>query len=73
MPSNMSRLHEWQNRRWFFSCVLHHVAARVVEFFILIILGVEGVDHVDAGQVLARNAVDLIGQLLHPAEARQAD
>ena len=28
-------------------------------------------DDVDAGQVLARDAVDLIGQLLHKAEARQ--
>lgn len=50
---------------------LHHLRAWLVELVVLVPLGVEGVDDVDAGQILARDAVDLIGQLLHKAEARQ--
>ena len=54
------------NSFWFFICSVHHVAARAVEFPVLIVFGVEGMDDVDAGQIFPRDAVDLVGLLLHP-------
>ena len=55
-----------------FQLQVHHLAARAVEFLVLIVLRVEGVDDVDAGQILPGDAVDLVRLLLHPAEPRQA-
>ena len=52
---------------------IHHVKARLVELVVLVLLGVERVHHVDARQVFARHTVDLVGQLLHDAETRDAD
>ena len=74
MPSAQHRHASAAKRRWFFSCVIHHVSCSdTSNFAILELLGVEGVNDVDAGQVFARDAVDLIGQLLDEAEARDAD
>ena len=38
------------------------------ELGVLVVLGVVGVDHVDAGEVLPGQQVDVVHQLLHPAE-----
>ena len=55
-----------------FQLQVHHIAARAVEFLVLIVLCAEGVYDVDAGQILPGDAVDLVRLLLYPAEPGQA-
>src|SRR5699024_9191585 len=46
----------------------HQRLVALQELGVLVVLGVVGVDHVDAVQVLPGYQVDVVGELLYPAE-----
>ena len=51
----------------------HQLIIGLLKFFRLIRLGIIGMDNVDSGEILAGNAVDVVGQLLHPTDTRHDD
>ena len=65
------RLHQGKQLLVFHLCA-EHFLARHIEFFVLIVLRVKGMHHIDAGEVFAGDAVDAVGELLHQAKPRQA-
>ena len=65
------RLHQ-RKELLVFHLEIHHAAAGTVKLFVLELLRVEGVYHVDAGQIFARHAVDLIRHFLHKTETGNA-
>ena len=47
---------------------VHQLLIAFEELGVLVVLGVVGVDHIDAGEIFPGQQVDMVHQLLHPAE-----
>ena len=58
MPSVMVGMHQGEELLVLQLGVHHGLVARAVEFFILILLGVEGMNDIDAGQIFPGHPVD---------------